>query len=342
MEITPGKKEKTMTGLSDSFQRPINYLRVSVTDRCNLRCVYCMPEEGVPWLPHTNILSYEEMLTIIKAGAEMGISKIRLTGGEPLVRAGLVDFVRMIAGIPGIEDIAMTTNGIFLAKYAADLKQAGLTRVNVSLDTLKPERFDRICRGAKSGAKISDVLESIEAARRAGLNPVKINMVVMDGVNDDEILDFARKTLTEEWHVRFIELMPYSGQDGKTPSGISAREIKKRLDPLGKMEPYKHTWGNGPAKYYRLPDAKGTLGFITALSEHFCFSCNRLRLTADGKLRPCLMSETMIDLREPLRSGISADRLKELIQAAVSVKPIGHNLLSGYRPADRPFCQVGG
>jgi GTP 3',8-cyclase len=331
-----------MTGLSDSFQRPINYLRVSVTDRCNLRCVYCMPEEGVPWLPHSNILSYEELITIIRAGAEMGISKIRLTGGEPLVRAGIVDFVRMIAGIPGINDIAMTTNGIFLMKYAVQLKQAGLTRVNVSLDTLKSEKFDRICRGSKYGASITQVLAGIEAARQAGLNPVKINMVVMAGVNDDEILDFARKTLTEEWHVRFIELMPYSGQDGKIPSGLSAHDIKKRLDPLGKMEPYKHTLGNGPAKYYRLPEAKGTVGFITALSEHFCFSCNRLRLTADGKLRPCLMSETMIDLREPLRSGISSDRLKELIQSAVKAKPQGHNLLSGQRPGDRPFCQVGG
>jgi GTP 3',8-cyclase len=237
----------------------------------------------------------------------------------------------------------MTTNGVFLAKNAAGLKQAGLTRVNVSLDTLKAERFDRICRGSKSGAGINNVLAGIEAAQQAGLNPVKINMVVMAGVNDDEILDFARKTLTQEWHVRFIELMPYSGQDGKIPSGLSAREIKKLLDPLGKMEPYKHELGNGPAKYYRFPEAKGTVGFITALSEHFCFSCNRVRLTADGKLRPCLMSETMIDLREPLRSGISADRLKELIQAAVSVKPQGHNLLSGQLPpGDRPFCQVGG
>ncbi len=331
-----------MTGLSDSFQRPINYLRVSVTDRCNLRCVYCMPEEGVPWLPHTNILSYEEMLTIIRAGAEMGINKIRLTGGEPLVRAGITGFVRMISEIPGIADIAMTTNGIFLAKYAAELKQAGLTRVNISLDTLQAEKYDRICRAGQSGAKISDVFAGIEAARQAGLTPVKINVVVMDGVNDDEILDFARKTITEEWHVRFIELMPYSGQDGKTPAGLSTREIKKRLDPLGKMEPYMHTWGNGPAKYYRLPDARGTLGFITALSDHFCFSCNRLRLTADGKLRPCLMSETMIDLREQIRSGISADRLKELIQAAVSVKPMGHNLVSGQHPGDRFFCQVGG
>jgi GTP 3',8-cyclase len=331
-----------MTGLSDSFQRPINYLRVSVTDRCNLRCIYCMPEEGVGWMHHNDILSYEELLTIIRAAAEMGITRVRITGGEPLVRLGIVDFVRMVARIPGMEDISMTTNGIFLAKYAAELKQAGLDRVNVSLDTLKPEKFKQVCRGVDKGADISQVLAGIEAARAVGLNPVKINMVVMAGMNDDEILDFARKTIDQEWHVRFIELMPYTGHNGQTPAGLSSREVKRHLDPLGRMEPYKHERGNGPAKYYRFPGAKGTVGFITAISEHFCVSCNRLRLTADGKLRPCLMSETMIDLRGPLRSGISSDQLKELIRQAVNAKPMGHHLIEGKRPNDRPFCQVGG
>jgi GTP 3',8-cyclase len=331
-----------MTGLSDSFQRPIDYLRVAITDRCNLRCVYCMPEDGVPWMPHSNILSYEELLTIIKAGAELGISKIRITGGEPLVRLGIADFVQMVARLEGIKDIAMTTNGIYLAKFAADLKKAGLNRVNVSLDTLKPEKFRQICRGKNEGAELENVLQGIRAAKEAGLNPVKINMVVMVGVNDDEILDFAGKTINEDWHIRFIELMPFTGHNGQTPAGLTAKEMKKRIDPLGKMEPYKHTWGNGPAKYYQLPGAKGTIGFITALSEHFCVNCNRLRLTADGKLRPCLMSETMIDLREPLRSGISSDKLKDLIKEAVTAKPMGHHLTEGQRPNDRPFCQVGG
>jgi cyclic pyranopterin phosphate synthase len=331
-----------MTGLSDSFQRPINYLRVSVTDRCNLRCVYCMPEEGVPWLTHASILTYEEILSVISAGAELGISKVRLTGGEPLVRLGIVDFVQMIAQIPEINDISMTTNGVLLAKYAGDLKKAGLHRVNVSLDTLKPERFKSVCRGAHEGADINNVLAGIEAARVAGLNPVKINMVVMAGENDDEILDFASKTIDEEWHVRFIELMPYAGHNGRTPSGLTASEMKKRIDPLGRMSPFKHSRGNGPAKYYQLPGAKGTIGFITALSEHFCVSCNRLRLTADGKLRPCLMSEAMIDLREPLRSGVSKDKLKELIEQAVIAKPKEHHLGEGQKPNDRPFCQVGG
>jgi GTP 3',8-cyclase len=331
-----------MACMSDSFERPIDYLRVAITDRCILRCVYCMPEEGVPWMPHANVLSYEEMITIIRAASELGITKIRITGGEPLVRLGIADFVRMISQIPSIQDIAMTTNGIYLAKYAADLKKAGLRRVNISLDTLKPERFKEICRGKNEGSDIQNVLNGIKTAREVGLHPVKINVVAMKGVNDDEIPDFARKTLEEGWHVRFIELMPFTGHNGKTPEGLSARDMKKLIDPLGKMEPYKHEWGNGPARYYRLPGAKGSIGFITALSEHFCSSCNRLRLTADGKLRPCLMSETMFDLREPLRAGISAEQLKDLIKEAINAKPKEHHLSEGDKPNDRPFCQVGG
>jgi cyclic pyranopterin phosphate synthase len=237
------------------------------------------------------------MIKIIRASAELGISKIRITGGEPLVRLGIADFVRMISRIHGIEEITMTTNGVNLAKYAFELKKAGLNRVNVSLDTLKPERFRKITRGIGSAGDVANVLEGIQAAKDAGLNPVKINVVVMDGVNDDEILDFARKTIDQEWHVRFIELMPFTGHDGRTPQGISTANLKQLINPLGHMEPYKHKWGNGPAKYYKLPGANGTIGFISALSEHICFSCNRIRLTSDGKLRPCLMSEKMIDLR---------------------------------------------
>jgi len=331
-----------MTGISDSFQRPINYLRVAVTDRCNLRCRYCMPEEGVNWMTHDSVLTYEEMLQIIRAGAELGITKIRLTGGEPLVRLGIEDFISMISAIPGIEEIAMTTNGILLADHAKELKKAGLNRVNVSLDTLDPEKFKNICRGTGPGGDINNVLKGIAAAQDAGLNPVKINVVVMAGVNDNEILDFAQKTIDEEWHVRFIELMPFTGHDGKQLQGLSSRELKQRIDPLGRMEPYKHTWGNGPAKYYKLPEAKGTIGFISALTEHFCFSCNRLRLTADGQLRPCLMSENMIDLRDKLRGGISHEELKDLFRQAVIAKPMGHHLVEGQNPNDRPFCQVGG
>jgi GTP 3',8-cyclase len=327
-----------MTGLSDSFQRPINYLRISVTDRCNLRCVYCMPEEGVTLMSHYDILSYEEIFTVVKAAAELGVNKVRLTGGEPLVRAGLPDLIRLLAAIETIDDISLTTNGILLAKHAAALKDAGLMRVNVSLDTLQPEKFQRITRWGK----LEDTLMGIEAARAAGLNPVKINVVVMAGVNDDEIQDFARRTVTDGWHVRFIELMPTAGGDAFASKLVSAEEIRKRIEPLGTLEPWRTDVGNGPARYFRLPGASGTIGFITPVTEHFCYQCNRLRLTADGKLRPCLLDESEIDLREALRSGASADELKGLIEKAIAGKPQRHHLADGARHEGRPFSQVGG
>ena len=325
-----------MTGFSDSFQRPINYLRVSVTDRCNLRCIYCMPASGVDLVSHQGILSYEEIYTIVKAAAELGINKIRITGGEPLLRSGVAKLVEMLALIKFIDDISLTTNGILLSRCAGELKSAGLQRVNVSLDTLKQDRFDFITRGGK----LSDVLEGIEVAKSVGLNPVKINTVVMSGINDDELLDFATKAINDEWHVRFIELMPVNGES--TLLFVPASEIRQRLELLGKLEPCLPSVGNGPAKYFRFPQAKGTIGFIAPISEHFCFHCNRLRLTADGKLLPCLLGEDEIDLREPLRSGISSAGLKKLIEEAVARKPLRHHLAEGYIPKDRPFSQVGG
>jgi cyclic pyranopterin phosphate synthase len=327
-----------MTGISDSFQRAINYLRISVTDRCNLRCVYCMPEEGIQLMSHLDILSYEEIFTLVKAAAELGIDKVRLTGGEPLVRAGVSDLVRMIGGIDTIKDIALTTNGVLLGKYAAELKEAGLDRVNVSLDTLKPERFTKITRSGK----LETTLNGIKAAEEAGLTPVKINMVVMAGVNEDEIPDFARKTITDGWNVRFIEQMPVSAPGKDAAKLFSFQEMKKLIDPLGKMEPFKVSSGNGPAKYYKLPGATGTIGFITPVTEHFCVECNRLRLTADGKLRLCLLNEDEIDLREPLRSGASMEELKSIIAGAIAKKPQGHNLGQEGNHKGRPFSQVGG
>ncbi len=327
-----------MTGISDSFQRPINYLRISVTDRCNLRCVYCMPEEGVELMPHSDILNYEEIYTVVKAAAEMGINKVRLTGGEPLVRLGLSELIKMLAGIETIDDISLTTNGTRLAEHAKELKEAGLQRVNVSLDTLKPERFHQITRCGN----LEDTLAGIEAARTAGLNPVKINVVVMAGINDDEVTDFAVKTVSDGWHVRFIEHMPVT-EDGFSDSRlVSVDEMKKSIESLGALEPWKVDVGNGPAKYFRLPDAAGTIGFITPVTEHFCYQCNRLRLTADGKLRPCLLSEDEIDLREPLRRGATADELKTLIEKAIAEKPKGHHLAEGKKRNGRPFSQVGG
>ncbi len=325
-----------MTGLSDSFQRPIDYLRISVTDRCNLRCIYCMPAEGIHLLAHEDILSYEEIYTVAEAAAELGIKKVRITGGEPLVRAGLPKLVQMLTQIDAIDDISLTTNGILLAHYAAELQSAGLRRVNVSLDTLKSDRFKYITRCGN----LDDVLEGIKVAKSVGLNPTKINVVVMSGINDDELLDFAAKTITEEWHVRFIEHMPF-GEDASASSFVPVDEMRQHLAVLGELEPCSFK-GNGPAKYFRLPQANGTIGFITPVSEHFCFHCNRLRLTADGKLRPCLLSEEEIDLRQPLRSGISSIELKRLIKKAVASKPLQHQLAKGYVPQDRPFSQVGG
>ncbi len=327
-----------MTGLSDSFQRPINYLRISVTDRCNLRCMYCMPLEGVRPLAHSDILTYEEIYTVARAAAEMGINKVRVTGGEPLVRLGLPELIRMLASINGIDDISMTTNGILLARQAPVLKSAGLRRVNVSLDTLRPDKFERITR---TSARMGDVLEGIEAAKAVGHNPVKINVVVMASINDDELLDFAASTINDEWHVRFIEFMQF-GDVASSPRFVSVSEMRKRIEALGHLEPCLPSAGNGPAKYFRLPGAKGTIGFITPVSEHFCFHCNRLRLTADGKLRPCLLSQDEIDLRTALRRGASTDEIKRLIEMAVAQKPVGHNMTHSQADLNRPFSQIGG
>ena len=328
-----------MTGLSDSFQRPINYLRISVTDRCNLQCHYCVPSEGFSLLSHQDILTYEEIYTIVKAAAELGISKVRITGGEPLVRLRLPELIRMIARIDTVDDVSLSTNGLLLAKYAAELKSAGLRRVNVSLDTLKQDKFELITR---CHADLGDVLEGIEVATAVGLTPVKINMVVIAGVNDDELLDFASKSINEGWHVRFIEFMPVTAQDAAASPFVPVSEMKRRLEQLGKLEPCLPGVGNGPARYSRFSQAKGTIGFITPVSEHFCFQCNRLRLTADGKFRLCLLSEEEIDLKQSLRNGVSSAELKQLIETAVSRKPLRHHMAEGKIPKDRPFCQVGG
>jgi cyclic pyranopterin phosphate synthase len=328
-----------MTGPIDSFGRSINYLRISVTDRCNLRCLYCMPPEGVPRIPHSEILSYEEIQTVVRAAAELGINRLRLTGGEPLVRADLPKLVRMLSQIEGIEELSLTTNGVFLKKYALELKQAGLSRVNVSLDTLEANKFRYITRLGE----LQGVLEGIEAAKKAGFEPVKTNTVVMRGINDDEVLDFARMTYADGWHVRFIELMPFKGVAEFVPS----IELRQHISLLGKFEPCASITGNGPAMYYRLPGARGTIGFISPLTEtSFCSRCNRMRLTSDGKLRPCLLREDEIDLKLPLRSdeiGAPMKKLKRLILKAVASKPEHHHLNEGVaRLVNRKMSQIGG
>jgi len=326
-----------LTVLYDSWQRQINYLRISVTDRCNLHCVYCS-SQPIPNLSHNDVLRYEEIYRVVQAASSLGISKVRITGGEPLVRLNLNKLVEMLNHIEGIDDISLTTNGLLLGEYAAELKEAGLKRVNVSLDTLKEDRFKRI-----SGSdKLKNVLNGIEVAKKVGLDPVKTNTVVLRGINDDEIVDFAQMSITEGWHVRFIEFMPIGLPEVETFSMVSVQEIREMIQSLGKLEPYISNTGNGPARYYLLPGAKGTIGFISPMTEHFCNTCNRLRLTSDGKLRPCLLDDDEVSLKEQLRNGASIDELKQLIQQAVAIKREQHQLTSRLAPGGRPMCQIGG
>jgi len=328
----------------DPLNRPIEYLRISVTDRCNLRCIYCMPPEGVPWRPHEEILRYEEIVQVVRLAAELGIRKVRLTGGEPLVRPGLAGLIASLAGIPGIEDLSLTTNGTLLEARAAELAASGLHRVNVSLDSLNPERFARLTRGGDLDA----VLRGIEAARRAGLNPVKLNTVVIRRWNDDEVALFARKTREEGWHVRFIEFMPIGrrpdeGREAWQEELVTVEEMRRRIEEeVGPLLPYAGPGGAGPARYYRLEGAEGTIGFISPVSEHFCARCNRLRLSADGRLRPCLLSDAEVDLRTILRNGAGPEEVRERIVEAICRKPAGHRLAEGEFPHGRTMSEIGG
>ena len=323
----------------DGYKREINYLRVSVTDRCNLRCVYCMPSEGVAIAHHEDVLTLEEIEQVIRASADVGVRKIRFTGGEPLVRKGLSDLVRNIATIPIIDDIALTTNGILLPKYGEELKAAGLKRVNISLDTLRPERFQEITRLGN----LADVWEGIHTAFQLHLNPVKINTVVMRGINDDEILDMARLTMDLPLHVRFIELMPIGTQNSWVVGRyISDEEVKQIITKhFGPLEE-KKVVGNGPARSFQLRGAVGSIGFITALSNHFCQQCNRLRLTSMGSLRSCLYSEQEIDLKGPLRQGAGRKQLRNLLAKAINLKPEKHKLSEGWIDSQRVMSQIGG
>jgi cyclic pyranopterin phosphate synthase len=329
----------------DKFGRSIDYLRVSLTDRCNLRCVYCMPPQGVPWKPHESILRLEQIGQVVEAAAGLGFRKIRLTGGEPLVRKGIISLVARVVSLPGIEEVSMTTNGTLLSHFAQELVDAGLRRVNISLDTLRPDRFRRITRLGDLGL----VWQGIEAAERAGLTPMKINVVVVRGLNDDEIADFARLTYEHPWHVRFIELMPVGGEldwGSHMPAPeerfLSVQEMQGRLTVLGALTPVGGPRGNGPARYFCLPNARGTIGFISPLSEHFCAACNRLRLTADGRLRPCLFSERGILLKPALDAGADVHELQALIRQALGLKPLERPLSASAAVAEEAMSILGG
>jgi len=326
--------------LLDNNHRVINYLRLSVTDRCNLRCIYCMPEKGIRFMTHSEILTYEEMFHIVRLSIQKGIRKVRLTGGEPLVRKGFISFLERLCKIKGLEEITLTTNGMLLKSFAADIKNCGISRINVSLDSLRPERFFRI-----TGRDcFKQVWEGIEEAEHMGFNPIKINVVAIKGVNDDEILDFATLTLEKPYHIRFIELMPIGDKNiSMVDKFISSKEIFKKIETISILQPIANNLLDGPAERYALEGAKGEVGFIGALSNHFCDKCNRLRLTPEGHLRGCLFSDQEIDLKTPLRQEKKDAYLLQLIELAIKNKPKEHGLLEyGPRKCIRQMNSIGG
>lgn len=328
-----------MNTLLDGLGRKIEYLRISVTDKCNLRCIYCMPEHGICSKPQNEILRFEEVLRFVKCAAELGISKIRVTGGEPLIRRGIVDFIGHLTKVPGIEEVSMTTNGTLLKDLVWQLKENGLARVNISLDTLNAEKFKHVTRWGK----LENVWSGIEAALEAELVPVKINTVLMRGFNDDEIMDFVNLTLRKPLHVRFIELMPIGESDNWWQDAfLPARHVLGLIQKHYDLRVSAGLAGYGPAFCYQLPGSQGSIGFITAISEHFCSKCNRMRLTADGKLRPCLQDSFEVDVKPMLRGEQAGDKLKELILQAVNMKPIRHYLVEGWKGQERLMSDIGG
>lgn len=327
--------------LVDNNNRIINYLRLSITDRCNLRCIYCMPEEGVDFLPHKEILSYEELLHIVSLSVRKGIRKVRLTGGEPLVRKGFIGFLKRLSKVEGLNEITLTTNGVLLKQFAEEIKDCGIHRINISLDSLKPERFFEI-----TGRDTFDkVWAGIQEAERIGFNPIKINMVAIKGVNDDEIPDFARLTLKKPYHIRFIEHMPVGGLNNwSSEKFISIDAILTKIQTLGPLNPIlKRNNLDGPAQRFILDGGKGEIGLIGALSNHFCDICNRLRLTAEGHLRSCLFSDQEIDLKPILREKGGDNHILELLENVINEKPENHGLLKqGRRKCIRQMSSIGG
>lgn len=320
--------------------RKINYLRLSVTDRCNLRCMYCMPDEGIDFVRHKEILSYEEMLHLVEVSIRAGIRKVRLTGGEPLVRRGFIDFLEKLSSLEGLEEITLTTNGVLLPEFASDIRACGICRINISLDTLRPERFFQITRRDY----FEKVLAGIREAERLEFNPIKINVVAIRGFNEDEILNFARLTLDKPYHVRFIEYMPVGEQNSWTSEKfISTQEIKEVILQMGGLWPVLSNPFDGPAERFKLEGGKGEIGFIGALSNHFCDSCNRLRLTAEGHLRGCLFSDREIDIKTPLRQGRGDDHLIHLITRAIQGKPENpEGMAPEMRKCVRHMSSIGG
>jgi GTP 3',8-cyclase len=322
----------------DSYGRRVNYLRISLTDACNLRCVYCMPEH-MNFRPRHELMTDEEILHLVRVGASLGVNKIRLTGGEPTIRPNLVEIVRGIAQTPGIQDIAMTTNAILLDKLAQPLAEAGLKRVNVSIDTLDEDKFRKITRWGN----IDDVWRGIRAAEAAGLRPMKLNCVVVRHFNDEDMVDLARLTLENDWEVRFIEMMPFGEvSDFQQSNVVSFREMREHIESaFGPLEEASYDFVD-PSRPFRIPGAMGTLGFISSVTEPFCQGCGRVRLTADGKLRLCLLRDDEVDLLTPLRGGASFEELRALMREGAYHKPWGHGLGQGEFAENRSMNQIGG
>jgi GTP 3',8-cyclase len=323
----------------DHFGRQLHYLRISLTDHCNLRCLYCMPEEVV-FQPSAELMQDDEVITLLRVFTGLGFDKIRLTGGEPTIRSHVVDLVQRIASTPGVNTLTMTTNGVLLSRMANALAQAGLQRVNISLDTLNPDKFQTLTRWGS----LEDVWSGIQAAEAAGLTPIKINAVVVRGYNELDMTDLARLTLEHPWQIRFIEMMPFGqNNDFQTSQLVTASEMRQIIESkLGLLEPVNGADLDGEARIYRLPEAHGDIGFISSVSEPFCHSCSRARLTADGRLRLCLLREGEVDLLTPLRSGANTGELRQLIIDGLWLKPWGHGLAEGIIPRNREMSEIGG
>ena len=339
VNISPAPAHFPIEQMHDSYGRRIHYLRISLTDACNLRCVYCMPEQ-MNFRPRHELMSDEEILHLVKVGASLGVEKIRLTGGEPSIRPGVVELVRGIAAIPGIRDIAMTTNALLLHEQAQALADAGLRRVNISIDTLDADKFHKITRWGH----IEDVWRGIAAAEAAGLRPVKLNAVVVRNFNDgQDVVELARLTLERDWEVRFIEMMPFGEvTDFQQTNVVSYREIRATVEAeFGPLQEASYDFVD-PSRPFRIPGATGTLGFISSVTEPFCQGCGRVRLTADGKLRLCLLREDEVDLLTPLRQGATFDEMRELMREGAFHKPWGHGLADGDFARNRSMNQIGG
>ena len=323
----------------DRFGRSISYLRISLTDHCNLRCVYCMPED-MTFRPNAELMQDDEILLFTRLFTSLGFHKIRLTGGEPTVRADIVDLVREITHTTGVRSLSITTNGILLSKLAGPLAEAGLDRVNISLDTLDPEKFRRLTRWGK----LEDVWTGLEAAEEAGLTPIKINAVVVRGYNESDVLDVARLTLEHPWQVRFIEMMPFAGAtELQINQVVNWEEMHQRIEnAFGSLEIVGNGKLDGEARLYHLPGARGDIGFISSVTKPFCAECNRARLTADGRLRLCLLREKEVDLLTPLRNGATLEELRQLILTGIWHKPWGHGLAQGVIPLNRVMSEIGG